>query len=423
MPTCCDCSRTLAKAAFAKSQLKKKPDARRCQQCAHALNGTDTGTGTDASCTSAGSTSKRTASSTDTSDGQADPPSSGAASSRLGGTMARGATPPIEPGREAIVRNLRGRTELNGTGVTIVKVLPTGRVAVKIERLPGTPMAHTETVAVRPENLEVVWGLGTGTGTGDADGTGASTDTPGNGMHYWGIEPEECPICMDAMMNTGEGRGQSASMFSCCGGKICNKCFFKMQENPNDRDRCPLCRADTSDCSDAAELKRVRIRADRGDPSAMYNLGGYYDFGRMGIRQNQRTARVWYEKAALKGHSRAANNLACSHRDGEGGPVNPTEAARWFRVAAEMGHVQAATNLGLALMRGDGVKTDLKEAEVWLKKSADAGDELAVQQMGILDMMKSMNNASRGRGRSRGGVNVNVTPFGSGGSVAFSFGE
>lgn len=328
--------------------------------------------------------------------------------------MARGSTPPIEPGREAIVRNLQGRTELNGRGVTIVKVLSNGRVACKVEHLPCSPMAHTETVAIRPENLEVVWGLGGGGGDGTAT-TGTGTDTPGSGMRFWGIEPEECPICMDALMNTGEGHGQTASIFACCGGKICHKCFIQMQKNPNDRDRCPLCRADTSDCSDAAELKRIQIRADRGDPSAMYNLGGYYDFGRMGIRQNQRTARIWYEKAALKGHSRAANNLACSHRDGEGGPVNTAEAAKWFRVAAEMGHVQSATNLGLALMRGDGVKRDLKEAEVWLRKSADAGDELAVQQMEVLDMMKTMNN------RGRGGVNVNVTPFGSGGNVAFSF--
>mmetsp|Transcript_2556 Transcript_2556/g.3758 ORF Transcript_2556/g.3758 Transcript_2556/m.3758 type:complete len:212 (-) Transcript_2556:145-780(-) len=211
-------------------------------------------------------------------------------------------------------------------------------------------MESKEQISVKPENIEVKWG------------NFATTSAKGK-MLNWGIEPEECPICRDTVMNTGAGFGQTASFFACCGGKICHECFIQTQLTP-DRDRCPLCRADTSDCSEEAELKRIQARADRGDPSAMYNIASYYDNGKMGIIQDQKTARVWYEKTALKGHSRAANNLACSHRDGEGGPVNRKEAVKWFRVAAELGHAQAATNLGLALMSGNGVNRDLKDAEV-----------------------------------------------------------
>ena len=39
MPTCCDCSQDLPKASFAKSQLKKKVDARRCLSCAGKTSG------------------------------------------------------------------------------------------------------------------------------------------------------------------------------------------------------------------------------------------------------------------------------------------------------------------------------------------------------------------------------------------------
>ena len=39
MPTCCDCSQDLPKASFAKSQLKKKPNARRCLSCAEKTSG------------------------------------------------------------------------------------------------------------------------------------------------------------------------------------------------------------------------------------------------------------------------------------------------------------------------------------------------------------------------------------------------
>ena len=39
MPVCCDCSQERPKASFAKSQLKKKPDARRCKACAEPMGG------------------------------------------------------------------------------------------------------------------------------------------------------------------------------------------------------------------------------------------------------------------------------------------------------------------------------------------------------------------------------------------------
>lgn len=403
MPTCCDCRRPLEKSAFAKSQLKKPASARRCLVCASSVSSAAASTaGENASTHQPTGQSRRNGSGN-----RAEPAPTRASesnggggtrtaamNSRVGGAAAGGATPPIEPGRKAIIKNLASRTDLNGTVVMIVGILRNGRVAVEITHMGGTSLARAERVAIKPENLEVVWGTDVDTGVGGQ-------------MHNWGIEAEECPICRDTMMNTGLGSGQTASIFSCCGGKMCHKCFVKTQLGP-DPDRCPLCQADTSDTSDAAELRKIRARADRGDPSAMYNLGGFYDYGKYGLRQDQKLARVWYEKAAVKGHSRAANNLACSHRDGEGGPVDSREAAKWFRVAAELGHVQAATNLGLALMRGDGVKLDLEEAEKWLRKSAKAGDELAVQQLEFLDMMKNGDN---------------VMPFGSGGNVMFSFGR
>ena len=40
-----------------------------------------------------------------------------------------------------------------------------------------------------------------------------------------------------------------------------------------------MCRSDTSDSSEAASVKKIRKRANRGDANAMYNLGGYYDSG------------------------------------------------------------------------------------------------------------------------------------------------
>lgn len=39
MPICCDCAKDVPKSGFAKSQLKKAPDKRRCKQCARPLSG------------------------------------------------------------------------------------------------------------------------------------------------------------------------------------------------------------------------------------------------------------------------------------------------------------------------------------------------------------------------------------------------
>eukprot|EP00584_Thalassiosira_punctigera_P024736 CAMPEP_0172553636 /NCGR_PEP_ID=MMETSP1067-20121228/51321_1 /TAXON_ID=265564 ORGANISM="Thalassiosira punctigera, Strain Tpunct2005C2" /NCGR_SAMPLE_ID=MMETSP1067 /ASSEMBLY_ACC=CAM_ASM_000444 /LENGTH=343 /DNA_ID=CAMNT_0013341851 /DNA_START=23 /DNA_END=1051 /DNA_ORIENTATION=+ len=287
--------------------------------------------------------------------------------------------PIIEPGRTAVVHGLVNRSDLNGQEVTVKELLRSGRVAVEIIHLQGSQLESKEVVAIRPENLEVRW----------SNINDTSTDTSGNnGMLDWGIEESECPICMDTMMNPAK----NSSYMECCGGAICKNCFVKTQFT-RQRDSCPLCRADTSDTSAAASVRKVRDRANRGDANAMYNLGAYYDGG-MGVPRDQALARVWYKKAAEKGETRAAHNLACSCRDGEGGPVDKALAANYFRMAAENGHVQATTCLGIALMRGDGVERDMVEAKKWLRKGANAGDELAMQQLQIIGMMSGMGNMS-----------------------------
>jgi TPR repeat protein len=206
-------------------------------------------------------------------------------------------------------------------------------------------------------------------------------------MRNWGIEEEECPICFDKSMNTGADK--NATVMECCGAKICNQCLVKVLSTEQ-RDLCPLCRADHSDTSDAASVAKIRARANRGNPNAMYNMGGMYDSGLCGLTQDQALAREWYQKAAEKGETRAAYNLALSHRDGEGGPVDKVMAAKYFRLAAEKNHVQAITCYGIALLLGDGVERNIDEAKKWLRKGADAGDDLAVQQLQMCDVTSAM---------------------------------
>lgn len=71
-------------------------------------------------------------------------------------------------------------------------------------------------------------------------------------------------------------------------------------------------------------------------------------------------------------------NLAVSHRDGDGVPVDDASAARWFRASAEQDHAPACTEYGTALMLGRGVPApDPQGAVRWYKKGAQAGDPIA----------------------------------------------
>ena len=358
MPVCCDCKQTLPRGEFAKSQAKKPAEARRCLDCAAKVQcGSNTGTSSN-TCNDGPSTSSGTSH-----------------WQRVDLPPGVGSSAPVEPGRKAKMINLVGRKELNGTGCKIERLLPNGRVAVTVRHLPNTPLEHTEQLSVKPENLDVSYNC-------DPYGTHKTLDGGA-------VKLEECPICFERVIDPNGMSNDSASIWECCGQRTCNRCFVEQNTRGTNTDACPLCRADLSDCSPEACLKRIQVRADRGDANAMYNLGGFYDYGQAGVRMDQALARVWYEKAALKGEARAANNLGCSARDGEGGPINKQLAAKWFKVGAELGHVQAATNYAIALMRGDGVEKDVKAAERWLKASAKAGDELAEQQLEVLQMMNS----------------------------------
>ena len=285
---------------------------------------------------------------------------------------------PFAPGRQAIIRGLVTRKDLNGMLVTIKKILDNGRIAVELVLCKDTVAETREVISMKRENLETKWNR-------------IGESKAGSDMKHWGLEVEECPICMDTLMNTG--MNQNAGFLECCGKAICEKCYVQLQLSQRDK-LCPLCRADISDRSVAATVKRVRARAERGDGNAMYNLGAYYDVGRPGLPRDQALARVWFERAAEAGESRGAYNLACSYRDGEGGPVDRAQAAKYFRMAGEKGHVQGITCYGLALMNGSGVERDPVEGKKWLKKGADAGDELAVQQLQMYEMMSSMGGMS-----------------------------
>ncbi|MEZ5828970.1 MAG: tetratricopeptide repeat protein [Hyphomicrobiales bacterium] len=81
----------------------------------------------------------------------------------------------------------------------------------------------------------------------------------------------------------------------------------------------------------------------------MFSLGSLYSRG-LGVAKDESQAVDWYRKAADKGQASAMFNLGKYYYDKK----DPKQAARWFEMAAEAGQVEALTALGSMHLHGEG---------------------------------------------------------------------
>ena len=135
-----------------------------------------------------------------------------------------------------------------------------------------------------------------------------------------------------------------------------------------------------------ATAKALRQSAEKGDVSAQFRLGQLYDEG-VGVPQNSRQAKEWFEKAAKQGHVGAQINLGTLYLQGEGAPQSAQMALFWFEQAAGQGDALAFAKLGWMSEQGRGVVQDFIQAHKWYNlaaanghlKSAEYRDTLAKQ--------------------------------------------
>ena len=265
------------------------------------------------------------------------------------------------PGDKAIIVGLQCQSELNGTHVTIKKVLKNGRISVTI---PQPVSESPRDVAIKEENLHI---------------------------------NDKCHICHKVQMRPygqcddvkGMGDleklvlsafldvGANADVLCWrCGIKVCVRCIGMILGSPEPK--CPSCGEDRSLKSFETEHERIRERMKCGDLDATFYLAQLIDFGNGGVRQDKILARALYAKAAGEGHAEAAQNLACCCRDGEGGPKDSSEFLKWTKVAAERGHPGAMSNLADAYFFGvHGAAKDLELAACWYKKAIACGHKRA----------------------------------------------
>ena len=117
----------------------------------------------------------------------------------------------------------------------------------------------------------------------------------------------------------------------------------------------------TEDSLWVAEIRKLALA---GDADALYSLGFMYANGD-GVPESDKTAVMWYTKAAEQGDARAQTHLGLMYDIGDGVLKNDTTAVMWYTKAAELGEGRAQYNLGLKYANGEGVPENDIKAYVW----------------------------------------------------------
>ena len=95
---------------------------------------------------------------------------------------------------------------------------------------------------------------------------------------------------------------------------------------------------------DPSSFEDTRISALAGNAYAQYNLGYMYANGE-GVPENDKTAVMWYTKAAKQGDASAQYNLGIMYYSGDGVPENDIKAYVWWVLAKANGYESAKQNL------------------------------------------------------------------------------
>jgi TPR repeat protein len=135
---------------------------------------------------------------------------------------------------------------------------------------------------------------------------------------------------------------------------------------------------------DSAEaVKWYRIAAEQGDAKAQYRLGLMYAIGE-GVPEDSAEAVKWILKAAEQGSKFPQLELGRRYAEGDGVSKDSTEAVKWYRKAAEQGVASAQFALGDIYYSGDGIGNDVSEAQKWYRRAAEQGHLRAQYNLGLM---------------------------------------
>ncbi len=121
--------------------------------------------------------------------------------------------------------------------------------------------------------------------------------------------------------------------------------------------------------------------ANKGDPTAQFNLGYRYANG-LGVSKNLEMALSWYKKAAMQGDATSAFNMGVIY-EMESTVADDNSALRWYNVAAHRCSTKAMVSIGVIYSKGKGVFQNKRKALRWNRRAAEFGDGYAQYKVGL----------------------------------------
>lgn len=125
-----------------------------------------------------------------------------------------------------------------------------------------------------------------------------------------------------------------------------------------------------------AALGELRVKAEAGDPEALYRLGNCYSFGE-GVARDRKMAFALFEQSARAGYSDGMFNLAACYRRGEGVKKDLQTAIAWYQRAAETDPRFGFFALGEIYANGETGSVDNEKAIHYLQLAWDHGNTSA----------------------------------------------
>lgn len=138
------------------------------------------------------------------------------------------------------------------------------------------------------------------------------------------------------------------------------------QKTPNKGD------PQSSQPSQVLNLDQIRLKADKGEKEAQYQLGIRYRDAWDVNRDDTESAR-WFRKAADQGHAKAQFEIAERLRYGRGVKESPSQARSFYQLAADQGIPAAYYELGsMQQYRADPMPLFLKSSQMGCSRASTA---------------------------------------------------
>ena len=87
-----------------------------------------------------------------------------------------------------------------------------------------------------------------------------------------------------------------------------------------------------------------KVSAEGGDDTSLYMLGYMYEHG-LGVPQDLKQARAWYEKAAAQDEPYAVGQLGVLYANGKGVTPSYRRAREYYKRAIQLGNSKAPENM------------------------------------------------------------------------------